>query len=226
VTVYLAAKRFFDVLISGIAVVILTPLLSPVMLALRLSGEGDVFYRQKRIGYHNTTFGIWKFATMLRDSPNLGTGSLTVRGDPRVTRVGRSLRATKINEVPQLLNVLTGDMSFVGPRPQVQVDYDGYPPHVRERIYDVRPGVTGIGSIVFRDEERLLSKPGIDPRAFYRDEIAPFKGELEMWYLEHKSLWLDARLMFLTVWVVLRPTSDVVYRTFRDLPARPAWLTD
>lgn len=225
-TVYLAAKRFFDVLISGIAVVILTPLLSPVMLALRISGEGDVFYRQKRIGYHNTTFGIWKFATMLRDSPNLGTGSLTVRGDPRVTRVGRSLRATKINEVPQLLNVLTGDMSFVGPRPQVQVDYDGYPPHVRERIYDVRPGVTGIGSIVFRDEERLLSKPGIDPRAFYRDEIAPFKGELEMWYLEHKSLWLDARLMFLTVWVVLRPTSDVVYRTFRDLPARPAWLTD
>ena len=117
-------------------------------------------------------------------------------------------------------------MSFVGPRPQVQVDYDGYPPHVREHIYDVRPGVTGIGSIVFRNEERLLSKPGIDPRAFYRDEIAPYKGELEMWYLEHKSLWLDARLVFLTLWVVLRPGSDVVYRSFRELPARPAWLTE
>jgi lipopolysaccharide/colanic/teichoic acid biosynthesis glycosyltransferase len=224
--VYRFFKRFFDVLVSGVAVVILTPLLSPVMLALRLTGEGEVFYRQQRIGYKNTTFGIWKFATMLRDSPNLGTGSLTVRGDPRVTRVGRSLRATKVNELPQLINVLTGDMSFVGPRPQVQVDYDGYPPHVREHIYDVPPGVTGIGSIVFRDEERLLSKPGIDPRAFYRDEIAPFKGELEMWYLEHRSLWLDARLMALTVWVVLRPSSDIVYRTFRDLPARPAWLTD
>ena len=224
--VYLFFKRFFDVLISGVAVVILTPLLSPVMLALRLSGEGEVFYKQKRIGYRNETFGIWKFATMLKDSPNLGTGSLTVRGDPRVTPVGRSLRATKVNELPQLLNVLTGEMSFVGPRPQVQVDFDGYPPHVREHIYDVRPGVTGIGSIVFRDEERLLSKPGIDPRAFYRDEIAPFKGELEMWYLEHKSLWLDARLMLLTVWVVLRPESDVVYRTFSDLPARPAWLTE
>ena len=223
---YSFAKRFFDVLISGVAIVILTPLLSPVMLALRLTGEGEVFYKQKRIGYRNTTFGIWKFATMLKDSPNLGTGSLTVRGDPRVTPVGRSLRATKVNELPQLINVLTGDMSFVGPRPQVQVDYDGYPPHVRERIYEVRPGVTGIGSIVFRDEERLLSKPDIDPRAFYRDEIAPFKGELEMWYLEHKSLWLDARLVFLTVWVVLRPESDVVYRTFSDLPARPAWLTD
>ena len=223
---YTFFKRFFDVLVSGVAVVILTPLLSPVMLALRLTGEGEVFYKQKRIGFHNTTFGIWKFATMLKDSPNLGTGSLTVRGDPRVTPVGRSLRATKVNELPQLINVLTGEMSFVGPRPQVQVDYDGYPQHVRERIYDVRPGVTGIGSIVFRDEERLLSRPGIDPRAFYRDEIAPFKGELEMWYLDHKSLWLDARLMLLTVWVVLRPTSDIVYRSFTDLPPRPSWLTD
>jgi len=218
-------KRFFDVLISGAALVILTPLLSPVMLALRLTGEGEVFYRQKRIGYHNTTFGIWKFATMLKDSPNLGTGSLTVRGDPRVTPVGRSLRATKVNELPQLINVLTGDMSFVGPRPQVQVDYDGYPPHVRERIYSVRPGVTGIGSIVFRDEERLLSQPGIDPRAFYRDEIAPYKGELEMWYLEHRSLWLDARLLFLTLWAVLRPEADVAYRAFADLPPRPQWLS-
>jgi lipopolysaccharide/colanic/teichoic acid biosynthesis glycosyltransferase len=224
--VYPALKRFLDVLVSGAAIVVLTPLLAPVMLALRLTGEGEVFYKQKRIGYRNTSFGIWKFATMLKDSPNLGTGSLTVRGDPRVTPVGRSLRATKVNELPQLINVFTGDMSFVGPRPQVQVDYDGYPQHVRERIYDVRPGVTGIGSIVFRDEERLLSRPGIDPRAFYRDEIAPFKGELEMWYLDHRSLWLDARLAALTVWVVLRPTSDVVYRTFSDLPARPAWLTD
>jgi len=219
-------KRFFDVLVSGVAVVILTPLLLPVVVALRLTGEGEVFYKQNRIGYKNTTFGIWKFATMLKDSPNLGTGSLTVRGDPRVTPVGRGLRATKINELPQLLNVLSGDMSFVGPRPQVQGDFDGYPPHVREHIYDVRPGVTGIGSIVFRDEERLLSRPGIDPRAFYRDEIAPYKGELEMWYLRRKSLLLDARLMLLTVWVVLRSESDLVYRTFPDLPARPSWFRD
>lgn len=219
-------KRFFDVLVSGVAVVILTPLLLPVVVALRLTGEGEVFYKQSRIGYKNTTFGIWKFATMLKDSPNLGTGSLTVRGDPRVTPVGRGLRATKINELPQLLNVLSGDMSFVGPRPQVQGDFDGYPPHVREHIYDVRPGVTGIGSIVFRDEERLLSRPGIDPRAFYRDEIAPYKGELEMWYLRRKSLLLDARLVLLTVWVVLRSESDLVYRTFPDLPARPSWFLD
>ena len=223
---YLVLKRVIDFLVALLALVILIVPLAIIMIALRLSGEGEVFYKQKRVGFHNANFGIWKFATMLKNSPNMGTGSLTVRGDPRVTRVGRVLRATKINELPQLINVLTGDMSFVGPRPQVQVDFDGYPPHVREHIYDVRPGVTGIGSIVFRDEERLLSKPGIDPRAFYRDEIAPFKGELEMWYLERRSFWLDARLVFLTAWVVVRPGSDVVYRSFKDLPARPAWLTD
>ncbi|MGL4339043.1 MAG: sugar transferase [Rhodoglobus sp.] len=219
-------KRFFDALVAGLALLVLTPLLLPVMLALRLTGEGEVFYRQKRIGHGNKTFGILKFATMLKDSPNMGTGSLTVRGDPRVTPLGRGLRATKLNELPQLINVLTGEMSFVGPRPQMLVDFDVYPPAVRGRISEVQPGITGIGSIVFRDEERLLSREGIDPRAFYREQIAPYKGALEMWYLDHYSLWLDAQLMLLTVWVVLRPHSELVYRTFPDLPARPRWLDD
>ena len=217
-------KRFFDVLVAALALLILTPLLLPVMLALRLTGEGEVFYRQTRIGFQNGTFGILKFATMLRDSPNLGTGSLTVRGDPRVTPLGRGLRATKLNELPQLLNVLVGDMSFVGPRPQMQVDFDVYPQPVRERIYEVRPGVTGIGSIVFRDEERLLSREGVDPRAFYGEKIAPYKGALEMWYLDHHCLWLDAQLMLLTVHAVLRPESNLVYRRFPDLPPRPSWM--
>lgn len=223
-TVYPSIKRALDAAAAAVALLVLTPLLLPVMLALRLTGEGEVFYRQNRVGYRNGTFGIWKFATMLKDSPNLGTGSLTVRNDPRVTPVGRSLRATKINELPQLFNVLIGDMSFVGPRPQMTVDFEVYPPHVRERIYAVRPGVTGIGSIVFRDEERLLSREGVDPIPFYRDYIAPYKGELEMWYLDRQSFALDVRLVFLTAWVVLRPGSDIVYRTFPDLPPRPEWL--
>ena len=217
-------KRFFDVLVAAVALLVLTPLLLPVMLALRLTGEGEVFYRQKRIGLHNGDFNILKFATMLKNSPNMGTGSLTVRGDPRVTPLGHGLRATKINELPQLINVLVGDMSFVGPRPQMQVDFDVYPQPVRECIYEVRPGVTGIGSIVFRDEERLLSREGIDPRQFYSDKIAPYKGALELWYLDRHSLWLDAQLMVLTVHAVLRPESDLVYRRFPDLPARPAWM--
>ncbi|MEP6481405.1 MAG: sugar transferase [Rhodoglobus sp.] len=221
---YLALKRLIDFVVALVALVILIVPLAIIMIALRFSGEGEVFYRQKRIGFHNSTFGIWKFATMLKDSPNLGTGSLTVRGDPRVTRVGRVLRATKINELPQLINVLTGEMSFVGPRPQMQVDFDVYPRPVRDTIYNARPGVTGIGSIVFRDEEALLSKPGVEPREFYAREIAPYKGALEMWYLQHRSLLLDFRLLWLTVWVVLRPQSNIVYRSLRDLPDRPAWL--
>ncbi|MGV8881968.1 MAG: sugar transferase [Rhodoglobus sp.] len=222
--VYAAVKRVIDFLVALIALIILTPILIPVVIALRLTGEGEIFYRQKRVGYKNSQFDILKFATMLKNSPNIGTGSLTVRGDPRVTPVGKYLRSSKVNELPQLVNVLKGDMSFVGPRPQMQVDYDIYPDHVRETIYDARPGVTGIGSIIFRDEERLLSAPGVDPRTFYEDKIAPYKGELEMWYLKHQSLTTDIRLMFLTIWVVLRPGSSIIYRTFRDLPPKPTWL--
>ena len=222
--VYAAVKRGIDFLVALVALIILTPILLPVVVALRLTGEGEIFYRQKRVGYKNSQFDILKFATMLKNSPNIGTGSLTVRGDPRVTPVGKYLRSSKVNELPQLVNVLKGDMSFVGPRPQMQVDYDIYPDHVRETIYDVRPGVTGIGSIVFRDEERLLSAPGVDPRKFYEDKIAPYKGELEMWYLKRQSLLTDLRLMFLTVWVVLRPGSTIIYRTFPDLPPKPTWL--
>ena len=221
---YRAAKRFCDFVVAFIALVLLSPFLVVIMIALWVTGEHEVFYRQRRIGHGNGTFGIWKFATMLKDSPSLGTGSLTVRGDPRVTPVGRFLRATKLNELPQLINVLTGEMSFVGPRPQMKVDFDIYPDEVRAEIYSVPPGVTGIGSIVFRDEELLLSQPGVDPRAFYEEKIAPYKGALELWYLAHRSLALDARLVLLTIWVVLRPESTIVFRSFPDLPQRPDWL--
>ena len=221
---YRGIKRGLDAFFAGLAVVILTPFMLPVMLALRLTGEGEVFYKQNRIGFRNQTFGIWKFATMLKDSPNLGTGSLTVRNDPRVTPVGRVLRATKINELPQLLNVLNGSMSFVGPRPQMLVDFDVYPHEVREVITNVPPGITGIGSIVFRDEERLLSKPGVDANEFYAQQIAPYKGELERWYLEHVSFWTDLRIVVLTAWVIPFPRSRAAWRTFRTLPPRPAWL--
>ena len=221
---YRAAKRFCDFVVAFIALVLLSPFLVVIMIALLLTGEHEVFYRQTRIGAGYKTFGIWKFATMLKDSPNIGTGSLTVRGDPRVTVVGRFLRATKINELPQLINVLTGEMSLVGPRPQMKVDFDLYPPDVRDAIYSVPPGVTGIGSIVFRDEELLLSRPGVEPREFYVDKIAPYKGALELWYVSHRSLALDARLVLLTAWVVLRPESTIVFRSFPDLPQRPDWL--
>ncbi len=214
-------KRFFDLAFAALGLLLLLPLLLPIMLALRLTAEGEVFYRQKRVGFRNQHFGIWKFATMLKNSPNMGTGSLALRNDPRVTPLGRWLRKTKINELPQLINVLTGEMSFVGPRPQMQVDFDVYPPEVKEKIYSAKPGITGIGSIVFRDEERLLSRPGIDPKAFYAAHIAPYKGALEMWYLRHRSLYTDFMLLLLTAWAIVFPHSNLPFKVFSQLPPVP-----
>lgn len=115
-------------------------------------------------------------------------------------------------------------MSIVGPRPQMKVDFERFPEHVQRVIYNVRPGITGLGSIVFRDEERLLSQPGIDPVVFYTEKIAPYKGELEIWYQQHASLWLDIKLIFLTAWVIVKPESELPFRWLKGLPEQPEYL--
>lgn len=223
---YPAIKRGLDAVGAVVLLVPLSLVLLPIMLILACTGEHEVFYRQQRIGRGGREFGILKFATMLKDSPNLSGGSLTVRGDPRVLPFGRFLRASKLNELPQVINVLVGDMSFVGPRPQVRGDFDHYTPEVKAAVTGVRPGITGIGSVVFRDEERFLSRPGVDPRAFYGERIAPYKGALEAWYRDHQSLRTDFLLLWATGWTVLRPSSELVFRVFPDLPPRPAWWTE
>ena len=144
-------------MLSGVGIVVLSPLLVPVMIILKLTREHYIFYGQKRVGYKNRQFRIWKFATMLKASPELGTGSLTVKNDPRVFPFGRFLRKTKLNELPQIFNILIGDMSVVGPRPQMEVDFMKFPEHIQAVIYDAVPGMTGIGSIIFRDEEKWIS---------------------------------------------------------------------
>mgnify|MGYP001167352170 FL=1 len=217
-------KRFFDIVLSALAIVVVLPFMLPIIIGLLLTGEHYVFYFQERIGYRNRSFKMWKFATMLKNSPNLPGGMHTTRNDPRVLPMGGFLRKTKINEIPQLVNILKGDMSVVGPRPLVRKTFDPYPDHVRERIYNVRPGLTGIGSIVFRDEERLLSETSVDPKEFYAKYIAPYKGELEIWYQNHLTFRTDFMLIFLTVWVIFFPCSDLVYKIFRDLPSRPEYL--
>ncbi|MFN0173373.1 MAG: sugar transferase [Saprospiraceae bacterium] len=218
---YLPFKRWLDFLVATVALILLAPLFILIIIALRFTGEGEVFYRQNRVGYQKKHFQIWKFATMLKNSPNMGTGSLTLRNDPRVTTLGKYLRKSKINELPQLINLLIGDMTLVGPRPQMKEDFEAFPSAIQEFIYNVRPGITGIGSIVFRDEEQLLSVPGRDPLQFYVEHIAPYKGEVEIWYQQHLSFWTDFRLVFLTVWVVLNPGSNLHFRVFRDLPQLP-----
>ena len=218
---YLILKRFFDFIISFIAIVVVSPFMVPIIICLLLTGEGYVFYRQERVGFKNRIFSIYKFSTMLRDSPNLPGGIITTINDPRITPMGGFLRKTKINELPQLINILIGDMSFVGPRPVMQKSFDSYPSHIQENIYSVKPGLTGIGSIVFRDEESIISDlKGEDPHEFYKNRIAPYKGELEIWYQENCSFFLDIQLIFLTSWVILFPSSKLYYSWYKDLPKR------
>jgi lipopolysaccharide/colanic/teichoic acid biosynthesis glycosyltransferase len=217
---YPVIKRFFDILFSLIALVILSPVLIPIIILLKLTGEHEVFYLQKRIGYKNREFYIWKFATMLKNSPNMGSGDVTTRNDPRVTAVGRFLRISKINELPQLLNILKGDMSFVGPRPLVRAGFERYSPELQERVYQVKPGLTGIGSIVFRDEELIITQSSLPPHECYRQVILPYKGAVEMWYQQHYSFYTDFMVLFLTAWYIVFSKSNLVHKVFPSLPAR------
>ena len=216
-------KRTFDILSSGIAIVILSPILIPVIIGLKLTGEGHIFYKQERVGYKNKPFLIWKFATMLKDSANMPGGIMTTKKDPRITPMGGFLRKSKINELPQLFNIFFGNMSVVGPRPVMKISFEAYPNEIQKEIYNVKPGLTGIGSIIFRDEELLITdikNNGGDVWEFYKEEIYPFKGELEIWYQKNKSFFLDMQLIFLTAWVIIITDSKLYEKWFKDLPKR------
>ena len=201
--------RLIDILLSGFALLLFAPFGLAIAVIQKFSGEGDIFYKQMRWGKDLKPFGLIKYATMLRNSPSLGTGLITVRKDPRVFPFGRFLRITKLNEVPQLLNILKGDMGIVGPRPMVPSDIDFLPIAVQRKVYSVRPGLTGLGSIVFRDEEKILSNTKKPLRQCYCEDIAPIKADLEMWYVDHRSIWLDLAIIFLTAWVIVFPESTL-----------------
>jgi len=216
--------RFFDILFSAIAVIVLLPFMLPVMLVLKLTGEHYVFYGQTRVGRHGRDFTLLKFATMLKDSPNLPGGLYTSVNDPRLLPMGKFLRKTKINELPQLLNILAGQMSIVGYRPTVREHYNAYPEEVRKKIAGSRPGLTGLGAIVFRNEEEILQRVA-DKNDFHQRIIMPYKGELESWYADHRGLRLYFKVICVTAWVVLRPSSDIWMRAFgKELPPVPAEL--
>ena len=220
---YKFSKRIFDIASSTVVCIILAPLLLPIVILLRLTSEGEVFYLQERIGLNKKPFMIYKFATMLKNSSKMAGGIITVQNDPRVTFMGGFLRKSKINELPQLLNIIIGDMSVVGPRPVMKASFEAYPSKIQEVIYNVKPGLTGIGSIIFRDEEDLISSvknDGGDIWDFYKNTIYPFKGEVEIWYQNNKSFFLDIKLIFITLWVIFSPNSKIYEKLFKDLPKR------
>lgn len=211
-------KRLLDIVVSLAALSVLFPFGLIVAIVLRCTGEGKVWYPQQRVGRHGRLFRVFKFVTMREGSEFKGTKDITVKNDPRVLPIGRLLRKSKINELPQFINVLFGDMSLVGWRPLVPVSFEMYPPDVQQNIVAVKPGLTGIGSILFRDEEKILERTQKEFRQCYVEEIAPYKGRLELWYIAHQSFWLDLKIIFCTVWVVLFPQSTIYLRLFRGLP--------
>lgn len=214
----------FDVFASGLALLILGLPLLLTILVLRLTGEGDVWFFQERVGLNGRRFKVFKFATMRRDSEFTGTKDITLRNDPRVLPFGRILRKGKINEIPQLINIFKGDMSVVGWRPLMPKSFAYYPQEVQERIIQMKPGLTGVGSIFFRDEEAITARATKAPELVYKEDIAPYKGALELWYQRHQSFWLDLKIIFLTAWVVLRPSSRLPEKWLKNLPPRPAAL--
>lgn len=221
----LDTTRLIDIILSAIFISWVLPLWIIVIPILRFTGEGEVFYRQPRVGKNGKQFSLLKFATMLKNSPNLGTGELTVHNDPRVLPIGRFLRKSKINELPQLINVLLGDMSIVGPRPQTPRCFAAFPQEAQNRITQVRPGLSGIGSILFRGEERLLQHAA-NPETFYDQIIMPYKGEIEQWYIDRPTMKNYFLVIITTIWIILFPKSRIAWKLFKGLPAPPAELAN
>lgn len=209
--------RFFDILFSFIALLVFSPLLLPIAIVLKFTGEGEIFFLQERIGREGKVFKLYKFATMLKDSPNIGTGTVTMKNDTRVLPVGRFLRKTKINELPQLLNIFFGDMSVIGPRPLTNQTFRSYSNDIQEIVKKVRPGLSGVGSIIFRNEEEIMygASASVD---FYDNIIAPYKGLLEEWFVLNKGIKIYFLAIFITVWAVLFPNTRIAWMIFKNLP--------
>tara|TARA_Y200000002_G_scaffold193235_1_gene159596 strand:+ start:34132 stop:34803 length:672 start_codon:yes stop_codon:yes gene_type:complete len=216
-------QRFFDILFSSTALIILSPILIIIILILKQTGEGEILFFQKRIGKEGISFKLYKFATMLKNSENIGTGTLTIQDDPRILPFGKFLRKTKLNELPQLINVLMGDMSVIGPRPQAQRNFDAYKKNIRNKITYVRPGLSGIGSIIFRNEEEMMQNNN-NSDDFYDNIIMQYKGELELWYINKRNIVLYFLLIISTVVAVVSSKNNIIYFFYNDIPKPPNQL--
>lgn len=213
--------RIFDLIFSSFGLIVLSPILLPVYLVLKCTGQHQAFYVQKRIGKGGKEFGLLKFVTMVKNAETLPGGYLTQKNDPRVLPFGRFLRKTKINELPQLINIFLGHMSFVGPRPLPKDHFDLYNQEIKQAISKIEPGLTGMGSVVFRDEEGILDTIEGDRNEFFRTVIVPYKGQLELWFCTHKNIFSYVLLILLTAWSIIRPRTIVWLRLFPSIPPVP-----
>jgi lipopolysaccharide/colanic/teichoic acid biosynthesis glycosyltransferase len=192
-------KRIFDIISSGIGLVVLSPLFLVLAIWIRLDSKGPVFYRQVRVGKNNKDFWIFKFRSM-REGADMGSLA-TIGEDARVTRFGSFIRKFKLDELPQLVNVLLGDMSLVGPRPEVR-HYVNYWTPEQMHVLDVRPGITDPASIKFRNENELIAQAE-DPERYYIDVIMQEKIKLYLEYVNNRSFWGDIGLILKTLWVIV-----------------------
>jgi lipopolysaccharide/colanic/teichoic acid biosynthesis glycosyltransferase len=191
------AKRLFDLLLASIGLALLSPLLLVIAIAIKLDSAGPVFYRQQRVGWQGVPFRIHKFRTMAHDALDAGP-QITVGADERITRVGAVLRRHKLDELPQLIDVLQGTMSLVGPRPEVPRYVALYPPDLRARVLSVRPGITDLASITFRNESEQLARAA-DPEREYVQVVMPRKLALAASYADAPSLGQDLRILWRTL---------------------------
>jgi len=192
-------KRLFDLVGAAVALLLLSPLLLAAALAVKLDSPGPVFFRQQRVGRGGVPFRIHKFRTMREGAPGL---QITVGDDPRITRVGRWLRRTRVDELPQFIDVLQGTMSLVGPRPEVPRYVEFYPPELRERVLSVRPGITDPVSLAYADESELLARAA-DPEREYVEVLLPRKLQAAAAYAESATLWTDLGVLLRSVGVLL-----------------------
>ena len=217
--------RFFDIFFSSLALLILSPLFFVLIIILKFSGEGEIFYLQKRVGLHERKFSLCKFVTMTKNSPLSGSGEITIKDDPRILPVGKMLRKTKINELPQLFNILIGDMSLVGPRPLALSGYKNYPESQKRDLQKIKPGLSGLASLILRNEEEILSKSS-SPLDFHANTLTPFKGEIEIWFNKRNSIVNYFKIIFLTIWIVLFSKSKILEKVFLKRPEMPRELQD
>jgi lipopolysaccharide/colanic/teichoic acid biosynthesis glycosyltransferase len=202
----LVIKRVTETVVSILLAIAISPVIAIVALAVRLTSPGPLFYRQKRVGIGGRQFDIIKFRTMYVGSDRQGP-AVTAAGDPRITPIGVFLRKSKLDEIPQLFNVIRGDMSLVGPRPQVPKFVNHFDEKYKELVLSVRPGVTGPTSLCFRHEEQMLEHVS-DQEAYYIDRILPMKLEMDAWYVLNRSMPKDAAIVCVTVWLLCSPVMS------------------